>query len=1227
MCMNKIITLGISLLFVFSALHAQKIDYDNSSKWFLGFNVGGTWHSSDVKNDVNGGWGITLGKSFNYNYGKRMSFDLRARYLGGRWYGQDNSLTTFDSLSYMQQEYKPLAGYADSSSFSLVNNFQTELHSLSLELVLHANGIRERSGWDPYIFGGIGVKWYQTYGDLLNQDSLGGIYDYSSLGSDVNATSIGVLNDGIFDSALEGNTQDKFSVAVMPSLGLGIGYQVGKRVTLGLEHKTTFTGADIFDGYASEVGKFKQDLYHYTSFYVQFRFRTNARGGGSNNVNNIENYNTNQNNLTNCNTPTVTFRSPESVASITNTQIYNFVADVYNVSIRENVQLFVNGVSTSNFAFNPSTGRLESTLLLNEGSNSIEIKATNSCGPVSSTVSLTYEPCKIPVISLTNPIVTNSAVSVAQFSFSATIQNLPSGQGVSVTQNGRSLSGISYNGNSLSSNVTLDNGVNTFVITATSACGVDTETFTVNYQACLQPAINYITPAANNTTVTSSAYTLSASILNVANNQGVILTQNGKPLNGTTVTAGKLRRNVTLVSGVNTFVITATNSCGTVSETIIINFNDCVPPTIAWTSPSVNNSTVSNANYALVAQIGNVNNAQGVVLTQNGQVLSGSTFAGGILRRNVTLVSGVNTFVITATNACGTVSETIIINFNDCVPPMVAGLSPVQNNANVSNPNLTLTVQLQNIASGQSIVMTQNGSPFTSFTFANGTLTVTATLVQGANIFTLTATNGCGAINESLVINYKPVVETPNEASPTITICHYPPGNNGNPQTIEIPLSAWPAHQAHGDVLGPCPASVPDPEPVPEQKITICHYPPGNNGNPQTIEIAASAWPAHQAHGDVLGPCPASVPDPEPVPEQKITICHYPPGNNGNPQTIEIPLSAWPAHQAHGDVLGPCPASVPDPEPVPEQKITICHYPPGNNGNPQTIEIPLSAWPAHQAHGDVLGPCPASVPDPEPVPEQKITICHYPPGNNGNPQTIEIPLSAWPAHQAHGDVLGPCPASVPDPEPVPEQKITICHYPPGNNGNPQTIEIPLSAWPAHQAHGDVLGPCPASVPDPEPVPEQKITICHYPPGNNGNPQTIEIPLSAWPAHQAHGDILGPCPAENNGENDGSSGNNDPQGEEGSTGGTNTEGTSNGSGFGGTGNVGGGNDEGGNNGGRGKEGEGGKKQETIKPKVQQPKPKPSTSDPKKEEPKEVEPTEKGGDKKPGTTINPSPKGKG
>ena len=44
-------------------------------------------------------------------------------------------------------------------------------------------------------------------------------------------------------------------------------------------------------------------------------------------------------------------------------------------------------------------------------------------------------------------------------------------------------------------------------------------------------------------------------------------------------------------------------------------------------------------------------------------------------------------------------------------------------------------------------------------------------------------------------------------------------------------------------------------------KITICHYPPGNPANVQEITISENAWSAHDAHdGDFIKtncrPCP-----------------------------------------------------------------------------------------------------------------------------------------------------------------------------------------------------------------------------------------------------------------------------------------------------------------------------------------------------------------------------------
>jgi len=45
-----------------------------------------------------------------------------------------------------------------------------------------------------------------------------------------------------------------------------------------------------------------------------------------------------------------------------------------------------------------------------------------------------------------------------------------------------------------------------------------------------------------------------------------------------------------------------------------------------------------------------------------------------------------------------------------------------------------------------------------------------------------------------------------------------------------------------------------------QEKVTICHVPPGNPDNAHEITVGAPAVPAHVAHGDSLGECEDVVP-------------------------------------------------------------------------------------------------------------------------------------------------------------------------------------------------------------------------------------------------------------------------------------------------------------------------------------------------------------------------------
>ncbi len=48
---------------------------------------------------------------------------------------------------------------------------------------------------------------------------------------------------------------------------------------------------------------------------------------------------------------------------------------------------------------------------------------------------------------------------------------------------------------------------------------------------------------------------------------------------------------------------------------------------------------------------------------------------------------------------------------------------------------------------------------------------------------------------------------------------------------------------------------------------------------------------------------------------------------------------------------------------------------------------------------------------------------------------------------------------------------------------------------------------------------EKVVICHIPPGNPENAHEIEVSVNTVEAHLAHGDNLGDCPCDNSDEPD------------------------------------------------------------------------------------------------------------
>jgi hypothetical protein len=618
------------------------------------------------------------------------------------------------------------------------------------------NGLTEKTGIDPYVFGGIGLTFNRTYGNLFQNDT-SSIYQYPN---DIN-----VLDD-TYESVLDGYDAKKYEVNVMPSFGFGLGYQIGKATTIGIEHKTTFTQKDAFDGVSNSSPRSKNDLYHYTSFYIQFR------------VNKTPRENPLPNQTVSCPKPIIKFSNSSRDNSISTSPQFTINASVTNVAGMSNISLLNSSNIMVPYNYDSYSNQLNANVILNPGINIFTLTATNECGTVQKTITIQYKDCIDPSLSFINPASERTTVTYPSFTFSATVNGLLNTQGILVYQNGVLLNNISYNPTTriLQSNVTLQPGLNTFTVSLTNNCGSTSSSTSVSYENCIKPKITSTNPITNSV-VSLPALRLKATIDNITSKENITVTLNGRQVSTTTYNSTTKTADISLQlsSGTNTIIISATNNCGSDKETIIINLNDCIAPVITING---RNSTVSAAAYSLSARIVNMPSREGITVTLNGSPQN-FTFSNGQLISNINLQVGENKLIVSAVRNCGTDSKTIIINLNDCIAPVVTING---RNSTVSAAAYSLSANIINMPSKAGITLTLNGSP-QSFTFSNGQLISNINLQVGENKLIVSAIRNCGNDSKTVSINYtkpKPIIKPAvEEKKDTLPSAPKPKGKKG----------------------------------------------------------------------------------------------------------------------------------------------------------------------------------------------------------------------------------------------------------------------------------------------------------------------------------------------------------------------------------------------------------------------------------------------------------------
>ena len=834
--MNKHVFLPITLLLLFLSLNTfgQRSDkriYTDSGWWTLGINGGGAWQQGDICAIPGWGAGLDLAKNIYHQPGGLLDLDLRGRLLYTQTYGADHE------RSYGILENPALNGTNSAVDYTVPNgpgftfmNNKTHLGEASIEAVLTANRLRENTGVILQGFGGLGLNGYQTYTDQLNYK--GEMYNWDDINTD--RRRLDVLSQigtyGYYETPA--NDYDNAPrISVMPSLGLGLGYQLTRNFSMGIEHKTNWALHDNLEGqlYNREDNTLStdNDLHHYTSLYLRWRIGDRYKQDPTP----VYNDPIGEDEMTtysgNGNAPIITFTKPrKEVSTVTNDRV-SVAANIEHIDGRNNIDARLNGKPLTSYTYNTRNDKFSTVLVLQPGTNEIEITATNRFGkdvesrvinleervvdyvPPTTTTPTTNTPNNTPAntsmnkkprINITRPSANpyNSESQIVKLK--ANVENVSNKNDITFKINGKRSYNFEmggYFGNTITADIPLERGTNNVSITARNANGSDNDTqriiFNETTNTTARPRVRIDSPSANPYNSSKTNVSVTARIENVNSKNDITYTVNGQRRTNFSFNAStdKFASNVTLNGERTEVIIRAVNSGGNDSDDLTIVY--CPPyqqaPQVTITKPMSNSHNTQNDRERVTATVTNVNSKADVNIKINNQPILNFEYSNS--RNEVTFMAnlrpGNNSVRIKATNNVGTDSDDVVINYNAIEKPQVDIIKPNASPYTSTNSSVGIVATVTNVDSKSDITFKVNGRTTNSFSYStfNGKVTANIDLENGNNTVYIKATNEAGSDNDQTIIKYNKPSRSTNTSqfsgveTPTVNIIK----PNTNPYT------------------------------------------------------------------------------------------------------------------------------------------------------------------------------------------------------------------------------------------------------------------------------------------------------------------------------------------------------------------------------------------------------------------------------------------------------------
>lgn len=375
------------------------------------------------------------------------------------------------------------------------------------------------------------------------------------------------------------------------------------------------------------------------------------------------------------NPPVVNLTQPTQNPYTSSSKTTTVKARVQHVPNKSGILIELNGRRVTQFGYT-TTGQLSVQVSLQEGNNTIRIKATNTKGSDEETANIRYNRTKNPpTVNITKPL-NNSKVTSSKVNLIATVKNATKSQ-ITVLLDGKSIPSFNLVGTKLTTLLNVRSGTHKVTVKTTNKDGQAQDVVQFTYNApVVKPTVRITQPAKDGLTVRTARTTLKATTKNVSAKKEITVLLNGKSVAFTFDTRTKLiSAALTLKPGSNIVKVKVVNQGGQASAERRITYRGTSDIPTGKQKPEITISSISapatnpfepdKARSTIIATIDNISKKSDIVFTYKGQKRTDFTYDTSAKRFQITvdLTRGDNAFEIKATNKVGTDTEARIITF------------------------------------------------------------------------------------------------------------------------------------------------------------------------------------------------------------------------------------------------------------------------------------------------------------------------------------------------------------------------------------------------------------------------------------------------------------------------------------------------------------------------------------------------------------------------------------